>query len=61
MSIANYSEQQIKAILLADEKRKERQKLQTKKQLAKTRLYIRKAKEVGIVVTEQEIDDEINK
>ena len=59
--IEGYTNEQIAKIIEQGEKRKERQKLQTKKQVAKTRLYIRKAKEMGIVVSEQEIDDEINR
>ena len=59
--INGYTEEQVKAILEADTKRKERQKRTTQRQLAKTRLYLRKAKEMGITVTDEEIDEEINK
>ena len=56
-----YSEEQLKALVEREEKRKARQKLQTAKQLAKMKVLRRKAEAAGIVVTEEEIMEEINK
>lgn len=51
-----YTKEQIAAIVAKEEARLERQRKQTRRQLAKQKIMMRKAKEAGITVTEKEIE-----
>lgn len=60
-TIMKYTQEQINEIVRKEEERKERQRKQTRRQLAKMKILTRKAKDAGIIVTEAEIEAELNK
>lgn len=59
--VMKYTQEQIEAIVKKEEARKQRQRKTTQRQLAKQRIILRKAKEKGITVTEEEIKKEMSK
>lgn len=61
MDVMKYTQAQIEEIVAKEEKRKERQRRTTQRQLAKNRIFLRKAREAGIVVTNDEILAEMSK